>query len=171
MKGDSSPTTHNAQGLNDIGREAFHAASLIYPDVVVTRLHQSPWLADDSGCRVLLKMESEQAGRLWLPASPCWQAGRSMTSRAMQVTKSFKLRGATNKVGHLHSPSACLHIMAPVGVTAQLMLLLSQVASLPPETCKIVTCSSGNHALAVLHACQPSSTRCVAALVLGPNMS
>ena len=51
------------QALNNIGKEAFEAVSRLYPDVVVTRLHQSTWLAGDSGCQVFVKMESEQASR------------------------------------------------------------------------------------------------------------
>ena len=54
----------SVQGLNDVGEEAFDALTKIYPGVVVTRLYQSQWLAGGSGYRVLLKMESEQAGRL-----------------------------------------------------------------------------------------------------------
>ena len=52
------------QALNTIGKEALEAVSRVYPDVVVTRLHQSTWLAGDSGCQVYIKMESEQASGL-----------------------------------------------------------------------------------------------------------
>ena len=51
------------QALNTIGKEAFEAVSRVYPDVVVTRLHHSTWLAGDIGCQVYVKMESEQASR------------------------------------------------------------------------------------------------------------
>ena len=62
----------SVQGLSDVGIEAFNALTRIYPDVVVTRPYHSPWLAGDSGSHVLLKMESEQAGRLYLPAISAW---------------------------------------------------------------------------------------------------
>ena len=50
----------DVQRLQDIGRKAFDAASVIYPAVLISGLVQSAWLAGDSGCQAYMKLENEQ---------------------------------------------------------------------------------------------------------------
>lgn len=75
-----------------------------------------------------------------------------------QRTGSFKARGAVNKVGHCltASPRACLPIdVARAGFQSAMPGAL-QILSIPPHQLSkgLVTSSTGNHALAFLHACK-----------------
>ena len=79
------------------GTEEAH--ELIKDFVLKTPLLKYDWLSKETGCNVFLKMESEQ------------------------ITRSFKLRGAANKLLHLHKEGKR----------------------------KAITASSGNHALGCLH--------------------
>ena len=99
----------DVQRLQDIGRKAFDAASVIYPAVLISGLVQSAWLAGDSGCLAYMKLENEQVMQ---DACFCVTllhhvilGGRivkfSSLLPILQVTKSFKVRGATYKVLHL----------------------------------------------------------------------
>ncbi|GFR44263.1 hypothetical protein Agub_g5468 [Astrephomene gubernaculifera] len=98
------PSTSSSGAAGSIPYEAALAYGRIRRFVRYTPLDPCPWLSDlaGGGCRVWLKMESEQ------------------------LSGSFKIRGALNTL-----------------------------LSLPPEVLSrgVFTASTGNHALAVLHAC------------------
>ena len=96
----------DVQKLQGIGRKAFDAASVIYPAVLISGLVQSAWLAGDSGCQAYIKLENEQVMRdvcccvTLLHPSHSWWAHCKFLSLLpiLQVTKSFKVRGATYRV-------------------------------------------------------------------------
>lgn len=86
--------------LEDFKRQSTIAGETIDGIVLKTPLLKSAWLSKLTGCNVYLKMESEQ------------------------LTRSFKLRGATNKMSK----------------------------EMKKGSKKVITASSGNHGMACLHA-------------------
>lgn len=122
------------QRPNDLARAALEAYNRIQPYVRRTPVQPSRWLAASSGAaEVFLKLESEQH------------------------TNSFKARGALNKVWRLHNGTASLcsnntrlsaRRITPPRTHTQIMSLTPQQLSKG-----LVTCSTGNHALAFVWAC------------------
>ena len=93
----AAPDLVAAQGL---AAQAFQAADVVEDAILRTPVKRSSYLSQAAGCEVWLKLDNEQVKVLHLQACSeftCWQQ-----DVPVQVTGSFKARGASNKAS-----SAC----------------------------------------------------------------
>lgn len=142
------------QALTDIARESLLASTRIYPAVHKTRLLHSKWLSDLGQCQAYLKLENEQVCACFLSDTLCVAC---VPSRAdmLDICAGHRLvQGPRRYTQGLQQPLPCVPCLLArvVGMTC---LAWPQVLSLTPEAVArgLVTSSSGNHALAFLHAC------------------
>lgn len=156
----------DVQRLQDIGRKAFDAASVIYPAVLISGLVQSAWLAGDSGCLAYMKLENEQVMQdacfcvTLLHTCYSWWAHRKIFVLAPHTAGDKILQGQRRDIqGTSLAPASYIHYGLRLMESWERDAFPVQVASLPVDNLHVVTCSSGNHALAVLHACQATQKR------------
>lgn len=160
-----------AQALHPLAEEAVRASTRICAGVRKTKLQPCAWLAEPGGGKVLLKLESEQARRADRKRALCWKrpVSRSLSPEQYFQQLSLLLRGRAGdgllqgkgclEQGMQCSISCCRVLNASALrqciVECGACGILWQVLSLSPEELSkgLVTCSTGNHALAVLHAC------------------